>query len=124
VVWTQAHEDAVLKEGKPKRFHVGQIVYRKSLGRSKRQQFCFDTDQRHRIVEPLKRRNESSEVYDLTRVFMDEFIRHPFAPHDDLIDVTSRIYDMKPMAPVQYEASSTEPLGAEWDVPSEASPAP
>ena len=51
------------------------------------------TDQPYRVVEALKRRNESNKVYDLTMVFVGEFIRHPFAPHDDLIDATARLFD-------------------------------
>ena len=33
-----------------------------------------------RIVKPLRRKDENSDAYDLTRVFMEELIRHPFAP--------------------------------------------
>jgi Xaa-Pro aminopeptidase len=34
---------------------------------------------KHRIVTALQRRDENGDIYDLTRVFMDEMIRHPFA---------------------------------------------
>jgi hypothetical protein len=50
------------------------------------------------------------EIYDLTRIFIDEAIRHPFARHDDLIDAVARIYDIDPQAPIQYEQRSTESL--------------
>ena len=33
----------------------------------------------------LQRRDEQGNIYDLTRVFFDELLRHPFALHDDLI---------------------------------------
>ena len=66
---------------------------------------------KHRIVTSLKRRDEHNEIYDLTRTFLGEAIRHPFAAHDDLIDAASRIYDIDPQSPVAYEAQSTEPLG-------------
>jgi hypothetical protein len=69
------------------------------------------TAAKHRIVTPLKRRDENNEIYDLTRTFLGEAIRHPFAAHDDLIDAASRIYDIDPHSPVAYEAQSTEPLG-------------
>jgi hypothetical protein len=39
----------------------------------------------HRIVTALQRRDEQGNIYDLTRVFFDELLRHPFALHDDLI---------------------------------------
>jgi hypothetical protein len=47
-------------------------------------------------------------MYDLTRVFIEEARFHPFAPHDDLIDAVSRIYDMEPKKPVMFEAANAE----------------
>ena len=55
------------------------------------------------------------EIYDLTRIFIDEAIRHPFARHDDLIDAAARIYDIDPHPPVRYERQSTMPLGLDDD---------
>jgi len=39
----------------------------------------------HRIVTALQRCDEQGNIYDLTRVFFDELLPHPFALHDDLI---------------------------------------
>jgi hypothetical protein len=47
-------------------------------------------------------------MYDLTRVLIEEMRFHPFAPHDDLIDGVSRIYDMEPKKPVPFEALAAE----------------
>ncbi len=48
----------------------------------------------------------------LLRVFFDELLRHPFAPHDDLIDATSRIYDIDPQPPCprgpEHRAAGTD----------------
>jgi hypothetical protein len=62
---------------------------------------------KHRIVTSLKRRDEHNEIYDLTRTFLGEATRHPFAAHDDLLDATARIFDINPMPPVVYESSQT-----------------
>jgi hypothetical protein len=67
-----------------------------------------DTQQAHRIVSPLRRLDEDGAIYDLTRVFMEEARFFPFAPHDDLIDAVSRIFDMEPCAPVVFESTATE----------------
>jgi hypothetical protein len=57
-------------------------------------------------VLPIKRFDENKDVYDLTRVFFDEFLRHPFAAHDDLIDAVARIYDINPLSPELIEDQS------------------
>jgi hypothetical protein len=109
-VWNEALQKVA--ESKGGQGHpVGTIVYTfidKAL--SRRQQDCAVTAQRHRIVEPIKRYDENKDVYDLTRVFIDEFLRHPFASHDDLIDAVSRVYDIDPQIPQIFESQSTESI--------------
>jgi hypothetical protein len=103
-VWTD--EDAKANKGAP--YHVDQIIYRPVKGLTKIQRDFADTQ--FRIVKSLKRRDENGDVYDLTRVFIDEMIRHPFAAHDDLIDAVSRIYDIDPLPPIPIDAKSAESL--------------
>jgi phage terminase large subunit-like protein len=99
--------------GKKHNYNIGQIVYSDISALTKQQKNCEDTAQTMRIAYPIKRFDENKQVYDLTRVFIDEMLRHPFATHDDMIDATSRIYDITPLAPATYEAHSTEPLAVD-----------
>ena len=110
-VWTDADAKAADERGAKSDHHVGQIIYRQMKGYTRTQREC--AQQKYRIVTPLKRRDENSDVYDLTRVFIEELIRHPFAPHDDLIDAVSRIYDIDPQPPAQFEARAVEGIDAE-----------
>jgi hypothetical protein len=95
-------------------YNVGQIIYRPMDGLTRRQRDCERTGQNYRIVKALQRRDEQGKIYDLTRVFFDEALRHPFGRHDDLIDAASRIYDIDPLAPDVYEAQSTEALDDDY----------
>lgn len=117
-VWNQEDSDKYEKEHPDKKspYNVEQVIYWPARGPTRMQRYCESTLQKHRNVTPVKRRDENGDVYDLTRVFLGEALRHPFAPHDDLLDAVSRIYDMEPMRPIQYEAQSTEPIGGE-DMP-------
>jgi hypothetical protein len=87
---------------------VGTIVYRPMQGLTNKQRYCEATHQTYRVVTALKRKNEDGDMYDLTRVLIEELRFHPFAPHDDLVDSVSRIYDMEPKKPVMFEAANAE----------------
>src|SRR5262249_22049743 len=97
-VWTEEHARRAEPRGEQKDYNIGQIIYRKVQGEglTARQTEMARGGMRHRIVNPLKRRDENGDIYDLTGIFIEEAIRHPFAGHDDLIDAASRIYDINP----------------------------
>jgi len=68
---------------------------------------CRDNGEMWRLIEPLRRLDNEGNIYDLTRLFIEEYRLFPFSPHDDLIDAVSRIYDMEPTAAVKFEAVPT-----------------
>lgn len=66
------------------------------------------TGERYRLFDPIRRIDEDGNIYDLTRVFFEEYAYHPFSPRDDLIDAVSRIYDVEPMPAVRNEVVHVE----------------
>jgi hypothetical protein len=110
-VWSEEDKKRTDEAGQRSPHHVGQIVYRQAKGLTRSQREY--EQQSYRIVTPLKRQDENKEIYDLTRVFIDELIRHPFAAHDDLIDACARIYDIDPKPPQQVDAKAAE--GIDYD---------
>jgi hypothetical protein len=61
-----------------------------------------------RLLKPLRRKDEDGNIYDLTRVFFEEYSFFPFSPRDDLIDAMSRLYDMEPVAATEIETVEPE----------------
>jgi hypothetical protein len=103
-IWTEEDSKRMEEAGAKDNPAVGTIVYRPMQGLTKAQRACEATMQTFRIVTALKRRNEDGDMYDLTRAFIEEVRLHPFAPHDDLIDAVSRVFDMEPKSPVPFES--------------------
>lgn len=111
-VWTEENRKLMEEAGVTdpvKNPAVGTIVYRRMEGPTKLQRAMEARFESHRIVTAIRRRNEDGDIYDLTRMFMEEFRLHPFAPHDDLLDAVARIFDMEPIKPIVIEAQATEP---------------
>ena len=90
-------------------FKAGQIVYTPLLAPTRLQRQYETSGELYRIVRPIKHLDEDRNVYDLVRAFIEEALFFPFAPHDDLIDAASRIYDMTPCPPSRQERGEFVP---------------
>jgi hypothetical protein len=62
-----------------------------------------------RIAQPIRRRDENGRIYDLSQRLRNQIHFFPFGGRVDVLDATSRIYDMEPMAPRYSEARYAEP---------------
>lgn len=62
-----------------------------------------------RIAQPIRRKDESDNIYDLSKELRLQTHFFPFGGKKDLIDAVSRIYDMEPKAPNMSEPGYMEP---------------
>jgi hypothetical protein len=114
-VWTEGDAEKARRDGRKAKHNIGEIVYRPAETRTKKMLEMERSGQWHRVVEAIWRKDENGEIYDLTRILMDELRYHPFGAHDDLIDAAARIYDMQPCPPELYEPGSTDSLEQELE---------
>ena len=108
--WSSEDADRARERGSSDVKHsIGDVVYRPMpRGRLTKAQSTVDYD---RVVTAIKHLDEDHKVYDLTQCFIDEYLDHPFAQHDDLLDAVSRIYDMEPAAPIKFDEAQLSGVG-------------
>jgi hypothetical protein len=68
-----------------------------------------EAGQAYRIYAPVKRRDHEGNLYSLNAAFLEEYLTFPFSPKKDLIDATSRLYDMEPVPPILLDERALEP---------------
>lgn len=72
--------------------------------------------ERWRVAQMIRKKDEDGRLYNFIETFLEEYTFFPFAPHDDVLDATSRIYDMDPVPPVFYESEPGRPMSLEPEV--------
>jgi len=78
------------------------------------QRRAFEAGTPEIIAKAIKCADQERHVYDLTVHFIEEYVSFPFGRYKDLIDATSRIYDMEPIEPSVQAKRETEPKQY-WD---------
>ena len=102
--------DRVQRLGPDLRSHRFYIPYPTDENRyTKTQHKMVESGYEYRISQPIKRRDENGNMYDLTERFKMQVNFFPLGGLKDLIDATSRIYDMAPTAPMYIDESELEP---------------
>ena len=98
-----------------KKFHLAMVCMRRDAGNNMvpyetaNQQKVREGGQGYRVFAPTKRIDHEGNVYGLNKGFLDEYLTYPFSAKKDLIDATSRIYDMDPVPPVIVDQRALEP---------------
>lgn len=74
---------------------------------------AIERNESWRLPREIHKTDEDGRRYDVLGCFIEEFVFFPFAPHDDLLDSCSRIYDMSPVPPVLYDQETGGDLSTE-----------
>ncbi len=88
-----------------------EIQYRPLLNDLKQQRDIKNSGQAWRAQGAILQKNEDGELYDLTRLFINQYLFFPRSKLRDLIDAVSRVYDLDPVPAVHFEAAyENEPV--------------
>ena len=74
-----------------------------------RQQKMLESGYDYRISQRIRRIDQDKKLYDVTERLKMQFSYFPFGDRKDLIDATSRIYDLEVRPPVYVDQSTLEP---------------
>lgn len=68
-----------------------------------------NTGYAYRVAQPIRRKDETGQIYDLKKEFKLQAHFFPFGGKKDVMDAASRLYDMEPKAPSFREPGYIEP---------------
>lgn len=88
----------------------GTLKYVKAINETKLMRQMKRDGQLYRVLRPITQKDEEGRTYDLTTRFIEEYLTHP-APgsYKDLLDATSRVYDLNPKPPVIIDPKDLDP---------------
>lgn len=99
-----------------KKFFLAQVCTRKDPAtgavvpfETANQRLVRERGQPFRVFQPVRRRDHEGNVYSLNKGFLEEYLTYPFSAKKDLIDATSRFYDMEAITPFLINESDLEP---------------
>lgn len=78
-------------------------------GETTNQKRMRESGQAYRILKPVKRRDHEGNIYALNKGFLDEYLVYPYSIHDDILDASSRLFDMDYQPPIIIDESILEP---------------
>lgn len=108
-VWKNSQPQTWKIERDPDSKSYNTIVWDVCTGWTKMQKRAIDAGSNDLVAKAIKRIDEELHVYDVTQKFMDEYQFFPFGRYKDLVDATSRIYDMDVVAPQIIGKHATDP---------------
>ena len=88
------------------RFYLAEVV----KGETSAQARMRAEGQPWRIFAPTRRADYMGKMYSLNKSLITEFLTYPFSVHDDLLDATSRIFDIDAHAPVIVNQTALMPV--------------
>ncbi len=94
-------------DGESKTF--GEIRFRAVSGLTRVQLQTVEAGSPDLIAKAIRSTNQDGQIYDVTEALMREYEQFPFGDKKDLIDATSRIYDMEIVRPSQYSQEDLTP---------------
>lgn len=91
-------------------FAAGKFFLSATLeGESANQRRMRESGQEFRIFKPVRRKDHQGAAYSLNKGFLEEYLTYPYSSKKDLIDATSRLYDLDPTPPVVIDERTLEP---------------
>lgn len=98
-----------------KKFYLAMVCQRKDEAgntvpyETANQKKVREGGQPFRVFAPVRRRDHEGNTYSLNKGFLEEYLPYPFSAKKDLIDATSRLFDMQPVPPIAIDERALEP---------------